>query len=614
METRPRTPTSIRVPIAWKFFALLALVILSLLAVFWVGDRGMLDMKERLRAIYEDNLTSTRAIGSLSVALEEAEQRSLRLVAEPNRATLAGLDATLREVVLPEVAARLNEVVVASGPESSPDGVVARSLQASWNEFVTLANSRAFLEATKGPSDDDRTVSSSVAQLSTSLRTLTEQLQTQEARQALAAKREAERTYAHTVLVLRTIVALALLVGVGATLWLIRSVVVRTKEYSSFATRVAAGELNTRARPRGHDELTDLGWALNEMVARGEGARRYETTQGEFTDALQVSESEEESYGLLKRHLERSIPRSSVVVLNRNNSADRLEATTELPPESGLAERLATAQPRDCLAVRSARSHDEEPSADPLIGCDLCYHLDGRTSCNPLLVGGEVIGSVLVAHGDPLSDEHRLRVRDSVTQAAPVLANLRNLGIAQLRAATDSLTGLPNARAVQDTLRLLVAQASRMLWPLGAVLLDLDHFKDINDTFGHGIGDEVLAAVGVALQSTVRESDFVGRYGGEEFIMLLPDADRETTLQVAERVRRAIADINVLERDSAVTASFGVAVFPEDAPDAARLVRNADRAMYRAKANGRNRVEMFTLDDATEGASSPGNAATPAAS
>jgi diguanylate cyclase (GGDEF)-like protein len=221
-----------------------------------------------------------------------------------------------------------------------------------------------------------------------------------------------------------------------------------------------------------------------------------------------------------------------------------------------------------------------------------------------------------VAHGDPLSDEHRLRVKDSVTQAAPVLANLRNLSIAQLRAATDSLTGLPNARAVQDTLKLLVAQASRMLWPLGTVLLDLDHFKDINDTFGHGIGDEVLAAVGVALQSTVRESDFVGRYGGEEFIMLLPDADRETTLQVAERVRTAIADINVLEGDSAVTASFGVAVFPENAPDAARLVRNADRALYRAKANGRNRVEMFTLDGATKDEPGPGTiaSATPASS
>lgn len=576
----------------------------------------MVGMKERLDAVYDDNLASTQAIGSLSVALEDAEEMSLRLVNEVDHATIVELDSELREGVFIEVAARLSDVRAVSGPDSTQDGIVARSLEAGWGEFVAFADSRAFLAATRGPSDDDRTVSSSVERLSTSLRILTEQLEAQEAHQAELAKVEAQRAHAHSLSVLRTIVVFGLLAGVGATLWLIRSVVVRTKEYSSFATRVAAGELNTRVRPRGHDELTDLGWALNEMVARGEGARAYEATQGEFTDALQVSGTEDESYGLLKRHLERSIPRSAVVVLNRNNSADRLEATTELPSESGLSERLATAKPRDCLAVRSARRHDEEPGAEPLIGCFLCHHLDGRTSCNPLLVGGEVIGSVLVAHGDPLSDEHRLRVRDSVAQAAPVLANLRNLAIAQLRAATDSLTGLPNARAVQDTLRLLVAQASRMLWPLGAVLLDLDHFKDINDTFGHGIGDEVLAAVGVALQSTIRESDFAGRYGGEEFIMLLPDADRETTLQVAERVRTAIADIDVLGGDSAVTASFGVAVFPENAPDAARLLRNADRALYRAKANGRNRVEMFTLDAATEDEPGPGTiaSATPASS
>ena len=212
-----------------------------------------------------------------------------------------------------------------------------------------------------------------------------------------------------------------------------------------------------------------------------------------------------------------------------------------------------------------------------------------------------MIGSVLLSHGTDLTDQHRLRVKDSVTQAAPVLANLRNLAIAQLRAATDALTGLPNARAVQDTLKRLVAQASRMLWPLSAVLIDLDHFKEVNDTFGHGLGDEVLAAIGAALHSTVRESDFVGRYGGEEFVMLLPDSDRDTAVQVAERVRTAIGDLRVLEGDSSVSASFGIAVFPEDAPDAARLVRNADRALYRAKANGRNRVEVFTLEAAPEG-------------
>jgi diguanylate cyclase (GGDEF)-like protein len=206
------------------------------------------------------------------------------------------------------------------------------------------------------------------------------------------------------------------------------------------------------------------------------------------------------------------------------------------------------------------------PGAEQLISCDVCRALDGPKSCNPLLVGGEVIGSVLLSHGTDLTDQHRLRVKDSVTQAAPVLANLRNLAIAQLRAATDALSGLPNARAVQDTLKRLVAQASRMLWPLSAVLLDLDHFKEVNDTFGHGLGDEVLAAVGAALRSTVRESDFVGRYGGEEFVMLLPDTDRDTAVQVAERVRTAIGDLRVLEGDSSVSASFGIAVFPEDAP------------------------------------------------
>jgi PleD family two-component response regulator len=113
------------------------------------------------------------------------------------------------------------------------------------------------------------------------------------------------------------------------------------------------------------------------------------------------------------------------------------------------------------------------------------------------------------------------------TQAAPVLANLRNLAIAEVRAATDALTGLPNTRAVQDTIKRMVAQASRTVSPLSAALLDLDHFKRINDAYGHGRGDEVLAAV------------------------------------------------------------------PDDAADADTLVRAADRALYAAKGNGRNRVELF---------------------
>ncbi len=112
-------------------------------------------------------------------------------------------------------------------------------------------------------------------------------------------------------------------------------------------------------------------------------------------------------------------------------------------------------------------------------------------------------------------------------QAAPVLANLRNLAIAETRAATDSLTGLPNRRSIDANLMRMVAHAGRSMESIAVMLLDLDHFKHFNDRFGHAAGDEVLAAVGAAIRATIRDSDFAGRYGGEEFIVVLPNTNVE---------------------------------------------------------------------------------------
>jgi diguanylate cyclase (GGDEF)-like protein len=183
-------------------------------------------------------------------------------------------------------------------------------------------------------------------------------------------------------------------------------------------------------------------------------------------------------------------------------------------------------------------------------------------------------------------------------QAAPVLANLRNLAIAALRAATDSLTGLPNARAVGDTVKRMVAQAGRTSRPLAAALLDLDHFKQVNDTFGHGRGDDVLAAVGAALRDGLRESDFIGRMGGEEFVMLLPATDRAGAVAAAEKIRAAVAAITVPGVQRQITISIGIAVIPEHAGDADGLLREADRALYTAKERGRNRVEVAVPSEA----------------
>jgi diguanylate cyclase (GGDEF)-like protein len=249
------------------------------------------------------------------------------------------------------------------------------------------------------------------------------------------------------------------------------------------------------------------------------------------------------------------------------------------------------------MAVLFARVHSEDPDSEPLTHCEVCGTSGRRTTCKPLVVGGEVIGSVLLEHPEPLIQNQAAAVGDSISQAAPVLANLRDLALAEFRASTDGLTALPNQRAVKETVKRMAAQTSRALAPLSAIMLDLDHFKQINDSYGHGRGDDVLAAVGAVLQDTVRASDFVGRNGGEEFIVLLPGTDTEAATTVAEKIRAAIAAISVSGVERHITASLGIASIPEHAADGDEVVRCADRALYLAKNNGRNRVETAGAQD-----------------
>jgi diguanylate cyclase (GGDEF)-like protein len=217
--------------------------------------------------------------------------------------------------------------------------------------------------------------------------------------------------------------------------------------------------------------------------------------------------------------------------------------------------------------------------------------MPGVCTCVPLTVGSEVIGSVLLSRAARYSEGEEQRIRDSVSQAAPVLANLRNLAVAEIRAATDGLTGLPNTRAATDALKRTFAQAAATHTPLALLLLDLDHFKQINDQHGRPVGDQVLAGAGLALRSALRAGDFAGRNGGDEFAVLMPDTEIAAALEIAERIRSAIAEISLPGTDLAVTASIGVAGFPGHASTLDRLERLADAALYMAKRQGRNRVE-----------------------
>ena len=176
---------------------------------------------------------------------------------------------------------------------------------------------------------------------------------------------------------------------------------------------------------------------------------------------------------------------------------------------------------------------------------------------------------------------------------------LRDLSI------VDDLTGLFNRRHFERSLAYEIGRFNRYRQPLGLAILDLDHFKSINDTHGHDAGDEVLRTVARAIQSIVRAPDIACRYGGEEFAILLPHTGIEGAARAAERLRRAVAELTViLSPDCAIGVTLSAGVASADSPaTGAALVREADRALYQAKAGGRNRVVAAgTPDDSSSGA------------
>ena len=283
--------------------------------------------------------------------------------------------------------------------------------------------------------------------------------------------------------------------------------------------------------------VLSLGLLALERQARRDRARS--TERREYVEALQGADHDGEAKELLRRRAERLVPAADAVVLTCNASGNSLAAATDPAAVPGLADALLDATPRTCLAIRRGNTHERKPDSAPLQRCELCDRVDGGSLCVPELVAGEVIGSLLVIKNGHIKATERDSITGAVAQAAPILANLRNLAIAEHRAATDPLTKLPNARSVQEALIRMVAQSTRTGSPLSAIVIDLDHFKALNDRHGHQAGDEVLETFGATLRRGVRASDFAGRWGGEEFVVLLHDTDHADALQAAETCGRA---------------------------------------------------------------------------
>lgn len=221
----------------------------------------------------------------------------------------------------------------------------------------------------------------------------------------------------------------------------------------------------------------------------------------------------------------------------------------------------------------------------------------------PLELGDSLPGLLLLGPrmtGEPYEPADLALLQTLADSSAVALRNADLLDRLKREVSVDPLTGCLNRRGFEERMEAELARARRYRRPLTVVLLDIDRFKALNDEDGHEAGDYALKRLGSTLRRTLRTSDYVCRYGGEEFALLCPETTKADSLLLAERIRRTIEELEPDElMPRRLTASFGTAALPDDAPEAAELLRAADRALYRAKAAGRNCVRTAEPGEGT---------------
>ena len=260
-------------------------------------------------------------------------------------------------------------------------------------------------------------------------------------------------------------------------------------------------------------------------------------------------------------------------------------------------------------AVRAACEGDDEllpPDRVPIDGAPLGPILaggeptsipdDARSLVVAMRASGVAVGALhlIRSHGPPLIDDDRKLTELVAAEAAAAIHNARLYEQTQRLATTDALTNLSNHRFFRDALAMEIARASRLGYSLGLLMIDVDNFKRVNDTWGHPVGDDVLRSIAQVLASNLRQTDVAARYGGEEFAIVLPGLGPRGVRAVGEKLRRAVKALKPLVSDGAPPFQISISVGGVSAshPDlnAVDLIRVADSALYAAKRQGRDVV------------------------
>jgi len=348
------------------------------------------------------------------------------------------------------------------------------------------------------------------------------------------------------------------------------------------------------------DETKNTNQQLTAVVNKMKEQQRQNAVLTEMRDMLQACTKMEETAPIIMGFMKKLFPSSQGALFLLSNSRSDLESVVtwgDFPTGSD----YNIFSPDACWGLRRGRAHVVE---DVSIG-PICSHLTNTTAapyvCLPLMAKGDILGLLHLKNAfDTGGAEHDPEIAD-LRQMAVTLSEYLSLSIANVKLSEslsrqsiqDTQSGLYNRRFMEESLHREILRAARKQTQIGIIMGDLDHFKSFNDVYGHAAGDKIISQIGKLFKEKFRGSDIACRYGGEEFIVILPESSPEDTFKRADALREEIKKMEMVFQGQtlgSITMSMGVAGYPEKGLRMEDLLRVADMALYKAKQEGRDRV------------------------
>ena len=340
-------------------------------------------------------------------------------------------------------------------------------------------------------------------------------------------------------------------------------------------------------------ESARLNIELAEKVEALEQWHQERIKLARMNEFLQACLTIREAETALTDLLQPLFPNTHGAVYLMNNSKNMLDAIAAW----GIPNSASSFEPQECWALRQGNHHQAHFHTPGLY----CAHVDSRshstsTFCLPMIAKGKTLGMLYLrfTSNEPISELIQETAETVAQNIAMSFANLELQEKLRYQSLRDPLTGLYNRRYLQESLSKEIERARRKQNLIGIIMIDIDHFKRFNDVYGHSTGDLVLKEVGTYLLTQIRQYDVACRYGGEELVIVMPDASIENTVIRAEEIRNGIKKLQLEDNGrqlEAITVSIGVSCFPDDGTNTEELIKIADKALYRAKEQGRDRVE-----------------------